>query len=57
MFLCIIFYVNFSAGKIQLSEHEDLIWVTKKELFNYKMAPGDSKIIQIFKIIILIFIF
>ena len=33
-------------GKIILLEHEDIQWVTKKELFSYKMAPGDSKIIQ-----------
>ena len=36
-------------GTIILSEHEDLKWVTKKELFNYKMAPGDSKIIKFLK--------
>ena len=36
-------------GKIQLSEHEDMCWVTKKELYNYKMAPGDSKIIKLLK--------
>ena len=33
-------------GKILLFEHEDMQWVTKKELFTYKMAPGDSKIIE-----------
>ena len=33
-------------GNIILSEHEDLKWVTKKELSSYKMAPGDSKIIE-----------
>ena len=33
-------------GKIILLEHEDIKWVTKKELFSYKMAPGDSKIIE-----------
>ncbi len=33
-------------GTIILSEHEDLKWVTKKELSSYKMAPGDSKIIE-----------
>ena len=33
-------------GKIQLSEHENMYWGTKKELINYKMAPGDSKIIE-----------
>tara|TARA_Y100000768_G_C23979159_1_gene684737 strand:+ start:2104 stop:2478 length:375 start_codon:yes stop_codon:yes gene_type:complete len=36
-------------GKIQLSEHEDMCWATKKDLFSYKMAPGDSKIIKFLK--------
>ena len=36
-------------GTIILSEHEDLKWVTKKEIFGYKMAPGDSKIIKFLK--------
>ena len=40
-FLCEHLY-----GKIILFEHEDIKWVTKKELFSYKMAPGDSKIIE-----------
>lgn len=40
------FLCEHSAGKIILSEHEDLKWVNKNELSSYKMAPGDSKIIQ-----------
>ena len=36
-------------GKINLFEHEDLKWVNKTELFSYKMAPGDSKIIKFLK--------
>ena len=32
--------------KIFLSEHEDMKWVKKIELNNFKMAPGDSKIIK-----------
>ena len=43
------FLCEHSAGEIILSEHEDLKWVTKKELFSYKMAPGDSKIIKYLK--------
>ena len=31
---------------IILSEHEDMKWVFKKNLLNYKLAPGDSKIIK-----------
>tara|TARA_B100001113_G_scaffold305320_1_gene266021 strand:+ start:179 stop:553 length:375 start_codon:yes stop_codon:yes gene_type:complete len=31
---------------IVLSEHEDMKWVQKNELLNFKMAPGDSKIIK-----------
>ena len=40
------FLCEHSDGKIILSEHEDLKWVTKKELSSYRMAPGDSKIIK-----------
>jgi len=40
------FLCEHSAGKIILSEHEDLKWVTKKELYSYRMAPGDAKIIE-----------
>ena len=43
------FLCEHSEGKINLFEHEDLKWVTKKELFSYKMAPGDSKIIKFLK--------
>ena len=35
--------------KIFLSEHEDMKWVKKIELNNFKMAPGDSKIIKFLK--------
>ena len=31
---------------IILSEHEDMKWVYKQDLLNYKLAPGDSKIIK-----------
>ena len=40
------FLCEHSAGKIILSEHENLKWVNKNELSSYKMAPGDSKIIE-----------
>ena len=40
------FLCEHSSGEIILSEHEDLKWATKKELTFYKMAPGDSKIIE-----------
>ena len=40
------FLCEHSAGKIILFEHEDLKWVTKKELYSYRMAPGDSKNIE-----------
>ena len=43
------FLCEHSDGKINLFEHEDLKWVTKTELFRYKMAPGDSKIIKFLK--------
>ena len=32
--------------EIILSEHEDMKWVFKKNLLNFKLAPGDSKIIK-----------
>ena len=41
------FLCEHSAGKIILTEHEDLKWVTKKELSSYRTAPGDSKIIEL----------
>ena len=41
------FLCEHSACKIILTEHEDLKWVTKKELSSYRMAPGDSKIIEL----------
>ena len=31
---------------IILSEHEDMKWVLKKDLLNFKLAPGDSKIVK-----------
>ena len=40
------FLCEHSAGKIILFEHEDLKWVTNKELYSYRMAPGDAKIIE-----------
>ncbi len=43
------FLCELLNGKIQLSEHENMRWSTKKDLFNYKMAPGDSKIIKFLK--------
>jgi len=33
-------------GDIILSEHEDMKWVLKKNLLNFKLAPGDSRIIK-----------
>ena len=41
------FLCEHSTGKIILSEHEDLKWVTKRELSSYRMATGDSKIIEL----------
>ena len=32
--------------EIILSEHEDMKWVFKKNLLNFNLAPGDSKIIK-----------
>ena len=43
------FLCEHLSGKIKLSEHEDMSWVTKDDLFDYKMAPGDSKIIKFLK--------
>jgi len=31
---------------IILSEHEDMKWILKKDLLNFKLAPGDSKIVK-----------
>ena len=43
------FLCEHLSGKIKLSEHEDISWATKEDLFDYKMAPGDSKIIKFLK--------
>lgn len=32
---------------IILSEHEDMKWVYKESLFDFKLAPGDAKIINL----------
>ena len=32
--------------KIILSEHEDMKWLQKNDLTQFKMAPGDTKIIK-----------
>ena len=40
-FLCEALNTN-----IILSEHEDMKWVQKNDLTQFKMAPGDSKIIK-----------
>ena len=40
-FLCELLNEN-----IILSEHEDLKWLQKNDLKQFKMAPGDSKIIK-----------
>ena len=31
---------------IILIEHEDMKWVVKKDLLNFKLVPGDSKIVK-----------
>jgi len=31
---------------IVLSEHEDMKWVLKKDLLNFKLAPGDTKVVK-----------
>ena len=31
---------------IFLLEHEDMKWVIKKDLLNFKLTPGDSKIVK-----------
>ena len=40
-FLCELLNEN-----IILSEHEDMKWLRKNDLKQFKMAPGDSKIIK-----------
>ena len=32
--------------EIILSEHENMKWVLKKDLLNFTLAPGDSKIVK-----------
>jgi len=40
------FLCELTDEDIILSEHEDMKWVLKKDLLNFKLAPGDSKIIN-----------
>ena len=41
------YYLCESLNKnIILSEHEDMKWLQKNDLKQFKMAPGDSKIIK-----------
>ena len=37
---------NTQDEYIILSEHEDMKWVLKKDLLNFKLVPGDSKIVK-----------
>ena len=40
------FLCELTDEDIILSEHEDMKWLLKKDLLNFKLAPGDSKIIN-----------
>ena len=40
------FLCTKSDEDIILSEHEDMKWILKKDLLNFKLAPGDAKIIK-----------
>lgn len=34
------------SGNVQLTEHEDIKWVKKSELENFKVAPADEFIVE-----------
>ena len=40
------FLCELTDEDIILSEHEDMKWLRKKDLLNFKFAPGDTKIIK-----------
>lgn len=40
------FLCTKSDEEIILSEHEAMKWILKKDLLNFKLAPGDAKIIK-----------
>jgi len=40
------FLCELTDEDIILSEHEDMKWLLKKDLLNFKFAPGDYKIIK-----------
>jgi len=40
------FLCELTDEDIILSEHENMKWLFKKDLLNFKLAPGDSKIIN-----------
>ena len=45
--VCVHYFLCESLNKnIILSEHEDMKWLQKNDLTQFKMAPGDSKIIK-----------
>lgn len=38
---------SLDKGKIKLSEHEDSLWIEKKNFYQYDFVPGDKKIISL----------
>jgi 8-oxo-dGTP diphosphatase len=41
-----VFNATITCGKPQLLEHNDIKWITKEEIKNYKFCPADEKILD-----------
>lgn len=37
--------VKFLSGNFELKDHDQIIWVTLKQIFNYQLAPADIPLI------------
>lgn len=41
-----LYRAELISGKLQLTVHSDIAWVSVKELCDYKLAPVDNKLVQ-----------
>tara|TARA_Y200000002_G_C22357293_1_gene527581 strand:+ start:209 stop:604 length:396 start_codon:yes stop_codon:yes gene_type:complete len=43
------YFVEHLAGDFKLKDHDDIAWISKKELSKYEFAPADLKINEFLK--------
>lgn len=41
------FFCTLGEGIIKLTEHEDFLWVEKKNLYKFNLVPGDKKVLSL----------